>query len=75
MTNQNKEAEMPKNLEKFTEAKPIDAKITFNIPAYQDRDGTPFRRVLVVPTKKAYAIFKNATKKFMPEEPEEKPKE
>lgn len=69
MSNENKKAEMP-NLDKFTEAKPIDATITFDIPAYQDRDGVKFRRVLVVPTKKAYAIFKNATKKFVPVEAE-----
>ena len=60
------------NLDKFTAARPIDATITFEIPAYQDKDGNTFRRVLVVPTKKAYAIFKNATKKFQPAD-EEKP--
>lgn len=54
------------DLDKFTEAKPIDATITFSIPAYTDRNGKPFERTLTVPTKKAYAIFKNATKKFEP---------
>ena len=72
MTNQQNKAETPKNLQKFTEASPIDAKITFEIPAYQDKDGKPFRRVLVVPTRKAYAIFKNATKKFVPDDNEGK---
>ena len=56
------------NIKKFTEAKPIDAKIIFEIPAYQDKDGNAFRRVLVVPTKKAYAIFKRATEKYKPTE-------
>jgi len=63
MTNEEKNVD----IKKFTEATPIDAKIIFEIPAYQDKDGNAFRRVLVVPTKKAYAIFKNATKKFVPE--------
>jgi len=55
------------DLDKFVEAKPIEATITFKIPAYTDRNGIPFERTITVPTKKAYAIFKNATKKFIPE--------
>lgn len=48
-----------KQLDKFVEAEPMEATITFEIPAYKDKmTGESFKRVLKVPTKKAYAVFK-----------------
>lgn len=64
MTNQEKLDEKPKNRAKFIEASPIMATITFSIPAYQDRDGTPFKRVIKLPTKKCYAVFKKLAERW-----------
>lgn len=46
-------------LDKLLDAKPQDATITFDIPAYKDKDGKTFARQVTIPTKKAYAIYKN----------------
>lgn len=55
-----------KQLDKFVEAEPMEATITFDIPAYKDKvSGDSFKRVLKVPTKKAYAVFKRLVNKQM----------
>jgi hypothetical protein len=42
-----------------------NAKITFEIPAYKDKEtGESFKRIVEVPTKKAYAIYKRTIQKF-----------
>lgn len=69
MANQEEKPDVSqKSLKKkeFIEAKPMEATITFDIPAYSNKDGSPFKRVMIVPTRKAYAIFKRlAERKFI----------
>lgn len=63
MSNEEKPEET-KQLQKFTAAEPVEATITFEIPAYKDKNtGETFKRVLKMPTKKAYAIFKKLIQK------------
>jgi len=50
--------------EQKSEAVPVNATITFDIPAYVDqKSGKLFQKILIVPTKKAYAVYKRLVEK------------
>ena len=54
--------------EQKEEIKEQDATITFEIPAYVDKNSNlPFKRIVKCQTKKAYAIYKKTIQKFEPE--------